>query len=109
MGVAWGDTGAIRRMLQDLPSKFFKELKGLLGHMWPIVVLEEHFPIRELAPDLLLDDNLTETVICPDWPLLRAAYAQIPHKEVNPVIADGAVYEPYHHLCILQEKRDLAN
>ncbi|GBM57794.1 hypothetical protein AVEN_90958-1 [Araneus ventricosus] len=31
MGVTWGDIWAVRRMLQDLPSKFFKELEGLLA------------------------------------------------------------------------------
>ncbi|GBN55410.1 hypothetical protein AVEN_141920-1 [Araneus ventricosus] len=43
MGVTRGDIGAVRRMLQDLPSKFFKKLEGLLGHMWPSVVLEKHY------------------------------------------------------------------
>ncbi|GBM06380.1 hypothetical protein AVEN_266340-1 [Araneus ventricosus] len=55
MGVTWGDIGTIRRMLQNLPSKFFKELEGLLGHMWPSVVLEKHYPIRELARALVVD------------------------------------------------------
>ncbi|GBM31953.1 hypothetical protein AVEN_117523-1 [Araneus ventricosus] len=55
MRVTWGDIGAVRRILQDLPSKFFKELEGLLGHMWPSVALENHYPIRELAPALALD------------------------------------------------------
>ncbi|GBM67437.1 hypothetical protein AVEN_265393-1 [Araneus ventricosus] len=55
MRVAWRDIGAVRRILQDLPSKFFKELEGLLSHMWPSVVLEKHYLIRELAPVLVLD------------------------------------------------------
>ncbi|GBN98918.1 hypothetical protein AVEN_10289-1 [Araneus ventricosus] len=55
MRVTWGDTAAVRRMLHDLPSKFFKELEGLLGHMWPSVALGKHYPIRELAPALVPD------------------------------------------------------
>ncbi|GBM48527.1 hypothetical protein AVEN_74142-1, partial [Araneus ventricosus] len=55
MGVTWRDIRAVRRILQDLPSKFFKELNGLLGHKWPRVVLEKHYPIRELSPALVLD------------------------------------------------------
>ncbi|GBN06785.1 hypothetical protein AVEN_214892-1 [Araneus ventricosus] len=55
MGVTWGDIGTVRRILQDVPSKFFKELEGLLGHMRSSVVLEKHYPIRELAPTLILD------------------------------------------------------
>ncbi|GBO32308.1 hypothetical protein AVEN_147757-1 [Araneus ventricosus] len=51
--ITWGDIEGLRRILQDLPSKFFKGLEGLLGHMWPSVVLEKHYPIRELA--LVLD------------------------------------------------------
>ncbi|GBM37437.1 hypothetical protein AVEN_221574-1 [Araneus ventricosus] len=32
-----GDVGAVRRILPHLPSKFFKELEGHLGHMLPSV------------------------------------------------------------------------
>lgn len=56
MGVGWWDIVATRRILQDLPSKFFKELKGLLSCMWPSVILKKHYPIRELVPTLVLDD-----------------------------------------------------
>ncbi|GBM83015.1 hypothetical protein AVEN_65896-1 [Araneus ventricosus] len=56
MGVTWGDIGAVRRMFQDFPSKFFKELEGLLGHMWPSVVLEKHYPIPEFARALVVED-----------------------------------------------------
>lgn len=49
MGVTWGDTRIVKRMLQGLPSNFFKELESLLGHMWPSVVLEKHYHSWELA------------------------------------------------------------
>ncbi|GBN88347.1 hypothetical protein AVEN_53730-1 [Araneus ventricosus] len=42
-------------MLQDLPSKFFRELEGLLDHIWPSIVLGKHYPVQELAPVLVLD------------------------------------------------------
>lgn len=61
-GSHMGDIGAAGKMLQDLPSKFFKELEGLIGHTWPSVVIENHFPIQELipavVPDGLLDPQL---------------------------------------------------
>ena len=42
-------------MWQDLSSKCFKELEGLVGHMWPSVFLQKHNPFRELASTLVLD------------------------------------------------------
>ncbi|GBM87007.1 hypothetical protein AVEN_3321-1 [Araneus ventricosus] len=41
-------------MLQKLPSKFFKELEGLLGHMWPSVVLDKHYTFESLFLRLFL-------------------------------------------------------
>ncbi len=40
---------------QDLSSKCFKELNGLVGHMWLSVVLQKHYPFRELGSTLILD------------------------------------------------------
>ena len=55
MRVTWGHIRAVRRMRQDLLSKSFKEVEGLVGHMWSSVVLQKHYPFRELASTLVLD------------------------------------------------------
>lgn len=55
MGVTW-DIGALRKRLQSLPSKFFKENYGFLGPIWPIVVLDNHYPIRKFPPALVFYD-----------------------------------------------------
>lgn len=50
----WGSLREISEEL-DIPSTFFKELEGLLGHVWPSITLEKHYSIRELVPALVLD------------------------------------------------------
>ncbi len=51
MPVTWGHIRVVRRMWQDLPSK----LDDLVGNMWPSVVLQKHYPFRELVSTLVLD------------------------------------------------------
>ncbi|GFU71684.1 hypothetical protein TNCV_3036241 [Trichonephila clavipes] len=51
--VAWVISGTVKRILHDLPLKFFKEVENFLGYMWSSVVLKKHYSIRELASALV--------------------------------------------------------
>ena len=57
MRVTWGHIRTVRRMQQNLPSKCFKELEDLVGHMLSIVVLLKHYHFQELAFTLGLDGS----------------------------------------------------
>ena len=51
-----GTHQTVRRMLQEIPSKCFKEVKHLVGRIWPIGVLQKHYLFRELSSTFALDD-----------------------------------------------------
>lgn len=59
--------------VQDLSLKFFKELKGLLGHICPSVALEHHYSIWELVPVFFLNglfEPWQRVATCSIWKLL---------------------------------------
>lgn len=81
----WGYIEAIWRMLEDFLLKYFQQVKGLLGHMWPSVVLQQHYPSWELHNALAFGDLFMhqQNIAAPQINCITALYFELEESIIH--------------------------